>query len=401
MAMIYAAVAGADPPVVRSAAMAVFFYFAAAAERSVRTFNIFFLALGIVLIFDPLSWKSISFQLTFLSVFSLLWLRVPAGLEHHVWVEPIWSSLAALAGTAPVGLWYFQNFSIVSPLANLWAIPFFNASLLGALIFLAAAPLGSAASAFFWLAALGLRAGLWGLEILAHIPLSSLTLPKPTGIQLWLYYGLGILWRGSFIGEIQSGLWIWIRRVAAAGWILSALSFFTVWGRPEVRIHFFDAAPPGIVHISHGGRDWILLPAGRYAAGLARRTLKPYLKEQGIRKLEFILTDYGTGQKKIIEQLSQEFAIPAIHGPPDKKVFNFFKKDSFLRPSQWRRFKIIRSGKLSLTPSAEGRPHRLRLDYGVFRLWIEAGKAPRCNGIASNWFSTAVGSSKSFSMMGF
>jgi len=116
--------AGWGIPVQRSAWMAGTLFLALCFERQPHFMNTFFLAFLILLFIEPRSLTQLSFQLSFLSVFSLV-VILPNALTRWKWKESLTRTLAVLIGTLPVLLFYFNLFSPISLIANILAIPLF------------------------------------------------------------------------------------------------------------------------------------------------------------------------------------------------------------------------------------------------------------------------------------
>lgn len=130
----YVFLVGMSVSVVRSAIMISAFSFAAVLEYERASLNNLAIAALIILIVNPFSIYDVGFQLSFLSVASILVFHHPvAGIvsfkyrrTHHVfswfWSLIIMSCSAQLA-TAPLVAYYFGTFSFVFLLSNIVAIP--------------------------------------------------------------------------------------------------------------------------------------------------------------------------------------------------------------------------------------------------------------------------------------
>ena len=92
-------------------------------RRRVNVWHSYFIALLLVLIWDPLAPQGVGFWLSFGAVGSLLY---AFGLRTHSrgfwwrWLRPQWVVFVAFF---PVLLFFFQQVSLVSPVANVIAIP--------------------------------------------------------------------------------------------------------------------------------------------------------------------------------------------------------------------------------------------------------------------------------------
>ena len=130
----YVFVVGMPISVVRSAIMISAFSFAAVIGHDRASLNILSLAALIILIANPFSLYDVGFQLSFLSVASILILYKPVvgivsvkfRLSHRIfswfWSLTVMSFTAQLV-TAPLVVYYFGTVSFVSLLSNVVAVP--------------------------------------------------------------------------------------------------------------------------------------------------------------------------------------------------------------------------------------------------------------------------------------
>ncbi len=114
-------------PVVRATIMGISFIVSKLLGRK-GSFNVMFpFVIAILLFFNPLSYKLISFQLSFLSTLGLVILSNIIQAELYILPsfarENVASTLAAIFFTMPVTLMNFNKVSIISPLANFFILP--------------------------------------------------------------------------------------------------------------------------------------------------------------------------------------------------------------------------------------------------------------------------------------
>jgi competence protein ComEC len=183
-ALGYAALAGFSVPTQRSLLMGAVALGAVLLRRAQRPALVLAIALLAVLIFDPVAVLAVDFWLSFGAVAVIL--IVSVGRRPRHWQQRLrtWArvQLAVTLALAPVTLLLFQQVSLVSPLANAWAIPWFGlvvvpAALLATLV-LAVAPAAGTPGLIpaAWLAEVGLR----GLDAMAALPLAELHAPTPS-----------------------------------------------------------------------------------------------------------------------------------------------------------------------------------------------------------------------------
>ena len=118
---------GASPPVIRSAVMIVVVLTGYWVGRGRDQWQVLALAAIVVLALNPFALFDVGFQLSFAAFVGMLVLLAPLGRLLRRLPAAVGSSLAvslaAGAGTAPVSLLVFGQTSLVSPLANLLAVP--------------------------------------------------------------------------------------------------------------------------------------------------------------------------------------------------------------------------------------------------------------------------------------
>lgn len=137
--IIYCFLTGASSPVVRATVMAVVFLISFSIERNPLFYNSLSLAGLVILGLDPGALFDVGFQLSFASVFFILWLypkingfiieRISVR-RNEVWGRALESavgcfcvSLSAWLGTAPLIAYVFGNFSLITVLANMAVVP--------------------------------------------------------------------------------------------------------------------------------------------------------------------------------------------------------------------------------------------------------------------------------------
>jgi len=142
-ALLYALIAGFAVPAQRTLYMLLVAALAMLSGRIIAPSRTLMLALLVVLLFDPWAVLAAGFWLSFGAVAALLYVASAQVGEGHGWRQRIrtWGVVqwAATLASLPVLLLVFQQFSLVSPLANAVAIPVISfivtpLALLGAII---------------------------------------------------------------------------------------------------------------------------------------------------------------------------------------------------------------------------------------------------------------------------
>lgn len=130
---IYCLVTGASNPVVRSTVMSVFFMLGCIIKREPEIYNSLSLAAIFILATNPLQLFEIGFQLSFASVFSIVFLypkikslsRIGSLKLTYIryLVDGCLVSLSAWLGTMGIVVYYFKLFSPITVLANIFVVP--------------------------------------------------------------------------------------------------------------------------------------------------------------------------------------------------------------------------------------------------------------------------------------
>lgn len=128
---VYAVIAGLSPSVVRSVTMFSAVTVGMYANKPTNIFNTLFISMFFLLLIHPFYLFEIGFQLSYLAVFSIVWLQPKFATfwKPKFWVvNKFWQlftvSLAAQIGVAPLSIFYFKQFPGLFFVSNLVIIPF-------------------------------------------------------------------------------------------------------------------------------------------------------------------------------------------------------------------------------------------------------------------------------------
>lgn len=204
-AFAYAMLAGFAIPTQRALIMVAVVMGSILLDRTSIPSRAIALALLLILLLDPLSVLSVGFWLSFFAVAAIMYGMTgrigskPSGVASsglkssgfkkegfgQVWTQ--WGKIQwlVLIALLPLSLLFFQRVSILSPIANLVAVPWIS-FLVVPLIFLAVLMMGVQASLAGWLLLLidSLLNGLWWfLEKLADLPFALWVQPSP---PIWM-----------------------------------------------------------------------------------------------------------------------------------------------------------------------------------------------------------------------
>ena len=131
---IYGVIAGFSPSVQRACIMVAVFLMASCLERENDTLNTLSIAAMLILVFSPMSLFSISFQLSFSAVFSIvigLDITFKNSNQNNRFYDKIFLylkgsllvSVFAIVGTIPLAMHYFNQVSLIGIVANFLVVP--------------------------------------------------------------------------------------------------------------------------------------------------------------------------------------------------------------------------------------------------------------------------------------
>jgi competence protein ComEC len=308
--MFYAVLTGGTPSVARATVMSVAILAGLLIGRDASLWNSLGLAAIIILGFDPAALFDIGFQLSFLSVASLLYFvplmqgLVPKAKLRNYAVQGCMVSLAAWAGVAPLILAYFNIVTPVAIAANLIAVPLSFAITAAAVPFILFGfilpSVGSVFAASEWfLCEVLFRAN----GLLAKVPLGHFYLPAPPVYAMIAYYIFIIAYtqrdrlkiRGAKIiaaALMTANIVIWTNALAPVNKQLRA-TFLDVGHGDSV---FLEFPGGGNMLIDGGGEDWD-------AGG---SVVLPFLRSKGVQVLDAVVlthpdADHVGGLSAVLE----------------------------------------------------------------------------------------------------
>ncbi|TCC90453.1 ComEC family competence protein [Pedobacter frigiditerrae] len=125
----YSLLTGFSSSILRSAIMITIFILAKAFNKNSNNYNILAFTAFALLVYNPFFIWDVGFQLSFISVFGLIYLQPKIYKWIHVqnkWLDKLWSaialSLAAQLVTFPLSVYYFHQFPMYFILGNLFIL---------------------------------------------------------------------------------------------------------------------------------------------------------------------------------------------------------------------------------------------------------------------------------------
>lgn len=303
-AMAYALMAGFTLPTQRALVMVLVILVGLVARRGIPFTVILSWALLAVLLLDPLASLSAGFWLSFLSVL-MIFLLTRRDLRRKSKWSVLTIQIGLSLGMIPLTASLFGSASLMSPLANLVAVPYVSLLvvplvLLGMIVlsfseYLAAILWQLAAHAVEWL--------WWGLDWLAGLSMASLAMPQLPG--LWVALAMAgflllILPRGI------PGRWL--------GLLLMMPVFIWQPQRPEpgaFQLTVLDVGQ-GLASVIQTAEHTLVFDAGPKPSATfdtGKMVVLPWLRGQGIEQIDGLVishadNDHSGGALAVLDALS-------------------------------------------------------------------------------------------------
>lgn len=280
-AIAYALLAGLGIPAQRTLLMLAIAVAAMLSGRALSAAQVLGTALVAVLLMDPWAVLAAGFWLSFAAVALLLGIAAGRATRHWAleWLRAQW---AITLGLMPALLALFQQFSLVSPLANALAIPLVSL-LVTPLVLLGSLP------GFAWTLRIA-HALLDGLMVFLN---GLAVLPG----ALWQQHAPPV-WTVPL--AVAGALWLLLPRGFPARW-LGAAAFFPLFfifpERPavgEVSLTVLDVGQGQAIHVQTATHD-LLYDAGPQLGGTDAgvRHVLPYLRAVGVRQLDRLVISHA------------------------------------------------------------------------------------------------------------
>lgn len=303
VAWLYCLLAGWGVPARRTFVMLAVVALSLVLRLPLNAAHVLAVAAFAVVLMDPWSLLASGFWLSFLAVSVLMastgWWGRSAGLPPTDRVSRTWGMLLAaarlqllvtLALMPPLAL-LFNEVSLVSPLANAYAIPVIGAMVTPLALLLAGLSLlpglqaiaAGVAFAGHWL----LEACMWPTVWLAALPGASLTVSAaPWWLTLFAMLGIGI-------GLLPRGF-----PSRTMGWAFMLPALLWVPARPvpgDWELHALDVGQGSALVLQTATHVLVYDTGVRYSpdADAAQRALLPFLRAKGIRSIDVLVVSHG------------------------------------------------------------------------------------------------------------
>jgi competence protein ComEC len=319
--LFYVPLTGSRTPVIRASIMAAVVLIGFLFERETDIFNSLGIAALIILLFFPNQIFSIGFQLSFISLLAILYFvpkievffdfgrESPNRLKFYL-KKSVSVSLAAWIGTLPLIARYFNNFSLLTVISNLVAIPLSFLAIIFGIIFVFS-PAGLLANlcanlTSFWISfllkSLSLlsaipfgfhRVGSWSISLIIVFYLVMIFIFNYRKFKIQLFYLLsGVLLISNLV------IWFAVFRGSSG----------------NMKVNFFDVGFSDAILIEFPKKGYMLIDSGSFARDAGRRIIAPYLWNKNIKRLDaVILTHPESDHAGGLEFILRNFEVGAVY----------------------------------------------------------------------------------------
>lgn len=307
VALLYALVAGFSVPTQRTLYMLTVFAWALWSDKQVSMARVLAIALFTVVLFDPWAVIAPGFWLSFGAV-AIIAYAVSGRLYRPHWLrDAVTSQWAVTLGLTPFLLVMFQQFSIVSPIANAFAIPLISllvvpCALLGSLL-----PLDFA----LYFAHSLVQICMMGLHWLAALPHSVWQQHAP---PVW-----------TLLPAMLGVFWILLPRgfpLRYLGWLGFLPMLFVVPIKPksgEMDVTVLDVGQ-GLAVMVQTAHHQLLYDTGPQFSSQSdsgSRIIVPFLRGQGIEQLNGLMVshndvDHSGGMASVLAQIPVQWVASAL-----------------------------------------------------------------------------------------
>lgn len=309
-AVVYAALAGFNVPVQRALIMLIIALLVLAMNRKTEPAYVLSLALMGVLLFDPLSVLAAGFWLSFAAVAIITW-AIAGHSRRSKTGQAIFVQVAVSLGLIPVLLLFFGQFSLVSPLANLVAVPVIG--LLVTPMVLAGVALHyfglNAVSTQLWDVAAQLVSWLWQwLSMLSvKLPLVSVPFSPETWTVPLAIFGVMLLLTpkglpGRWIGLVWMLPLFVVRPVSPA--------------QGEIRLTVLDVGQ-GLAIVVQSENNTLVYDVGRRFSDrfdTGADIVAPYLRRLGVNHVDQLIVSHeDSDHRGGVPGLRKEFPVNVVY----------------------------------------------------------------------------------------
>jgi competence protein ComEC len=318
---VYALIAGCNTPVIRALIMTGVFSMAVVFNRNKSIINSVALTALIILIWEPTSLFTVSFQLSFAAVIAIA-ILYPALMSLFSsakngtgplekidntnsrkiinWLKAaILISITALVGTAPLLVHHFNRISLISPITNILVEPLICLwSLTIGLMACIVIPFSiNVAAHLFHIGGWGLETSVWLASLFAKLPFSSLWLSTPSTFEIIIYYILlsGLIYTFLYAPKRTNLLMTFLCACMVLLVSIPVVSKIFKKMGTQTTVTVLDVAHGSSIHIMLPEGKNILIDGGGPAStrfNVGERLIAPYLWKNRIHRIDEVIISH-------------------------------------------------------------------------------------------------------------
>ena len=333
---LYVFISGGRYPVMRSAIMGTFVLIALVLDRKKSSIHLISIAFLIILVFNPRSIFLVGFQLSFITVLSIVVL-VPFlqnyilfwtnEITHYGWKEKLKKYcldsmlvyIAVVLGASPLMMYYFNLFSLTGFVANIFVLPLITFSIVSGMLCILCFMLSESLSVLSFFPQLSLNAAIKFIKFFGSISNGFLTV-KTFPVSLVIIYYVAFLFfmlKRKYFGG---------KRIV----IILGLIWFLFLSMSQVRALFtcdtltFLYEGRSFSAVLQSGKNVSLFNVGTSAH--VKNKVLPLLKKNGVENIQdiFCLSGYKSAFGGI-KKVQESFEVENFYRPYG--TFKFFYRD--------------------------------------------------------------------------
>lgn len=328
---IYTLMSGCTPSVVRAFIIAAVMLSGKLIGKKADPLTSLSLGALMILIFNPLSIHDVGFQLSFMSVASMIFIfpelrkyKLPI---HDKIKDMILTTISVEIGILPIIISNFNNIPLLSVLSNLFIIPLASLFTIAGLLML---PAGMLFQVFAQI--LGTCANficsimLWICDLLGSIPYSNLNVVSPNLLEIIIYYfAVAIVFKIIKTGEK-------FKKIFLSGFMLIILISIIIESFPaNLEICFLDVGQGDSIYIRTPDKKHILIDGGGKTENaysdldIGRDVLIPFLYKKGVNRIDLMVSshshdDHLKGLVPVLNSFNTDFFVKTASGTQDSYV---------------------------------------------------------------------------------
>jgi competence protein ComEC len=328
-ALVYSVIAGFALPTERSSLMLAISLLAMLSRQYVKPFTIILFTLTLILLINPLMPLTMGFWLSFTAVTSLIYSLNSA--RNNKLIHLFKMQLTLTCSLMPLGLLYFHQFSIISIIANILAIPIFGFLILPLTI-------TGVFCNLIWhkLTIILLNIAAFALQLLWHIltPLSNMQtmIWQHSIVNLWLLIPtfIGIILLLTPFGTSS--------RLLGTLWLLPLCFYHPTKPLPNQVLFTTLDVGQGLATVIRTKNHTAVFDTGpKFSDNDAgAEIVVPFLEANGIRKIDTLIvshadSDHSGGAKSILQMIPTEKLLTTA-----PELFSEFKPEECANSQKWQ-----------------------------------------------------------------